>query len=72
MCISVIKFSSNGEGQVTQIEKMGNVKFYLLIFPNVQETGTSMNFEQSFPADYIESIQIKHGILLHENLLCNC
>ena len=53
MCISVIKFSSNGEGQVTQIEKMGNVKFYLLIFPNVQETGTSMNIEQSFPADYI-------------------
>ena len=49
MCISGIKFSSNGEGQVTRIEKMGNVKFYLLIFPNVQETGTSMNIKESFP-----------------------
>ena len=56
MCISVIKFSSNGEGQVTQIEKMGNVKFYLLIFPNVQEIGTSMNIVQSFPADYMKTI----------------
>ena len=45
MYVSVIEFSSCGEGQVTQIEKMGNVKIYLLIFPNVQETGTSMNFE---------------------------
>ena len=53
MCISVIKFSSNGEGQVTKIKK-GEMSKSILTFPNVQETGTSMNHEHSFPADYMK------------------